>query len=168
MQNPLDSLQQFSEQMNWVSQMFGPDTMGQMRDVMKAMKETGERPKPAAPPAPGSQNAGPPLEIYVTPDAVVLCAVLPGLASPQHVQLSLLGPKELLLEAFLAPRALEGGLLQQERFTGHCQRVVLLPAAVMAEGITAAYSDGILECRFRRLDQDGSNTGVAVLQVQPT
>jgi HSP20 family molecular chaperone IbpA len=165
-QNPLETIQQFSEQMNWVNQMFGSDAMGQVRDIMKAMKEPGERQRPApAPPVGANQNAGPPLEVYLTPDSVVVSAVLPGLAAPEHLHLSLLGPKELLIEAFLAPRVVNGSQLLQERFTGHCHRIISLPAAIIAESGIASYADGILECRFRRLEQDGSNTGVAILQI---
>jgi HSP20 family molecular chaperone IbpA len=164
-QNPFESIQQLAEQMNWVNQIFGPEAMGQMRDSMKAMKEPGERSRRPAPPPAGSQPAGPPLEIYLTPDAVVLCAILPGLTAPEQVRLSLLGPKELLLEAYLPARSLDGAVLHQERFTGYCHRIVSLPVAILAEGGTAALSDGILECRFPRQDHDGETGGVAVLQV---
>ena len=168
MQNPFESIQHLAEQMNWVNQMFGPESMAQMRESMKAMKESGERVRrPGAPPVPpGSPASGPPLEVYVTPETVVLCAVLPGLARPEHLRISLLGPTELLLEAFLQPRALEGQLLQQERFAGYCHRTVTLPAAIAAAGGTAAYTDGILTCQFPRLEHGGPATGVAVLQVQ--
>lgn len=176
MQNPFETIQHLAEQMNWVNQMFGPDTMAQMRDTMKTMKESGERVRRSgpglgpglgtAPGQAGGQPAGPPLELYVTPDAVVLCAVLPGLTRPEHLRVSLLGPTELLLEAFLQPRSLQGQLLHQERFAGYCHRTVTLPAAIVAEGGTASYSDGILTATFPRLQRGGAETGVAVLQVQ--
>lgn len=164
MQNPFDSLRHLAEQLNWVNQMISPEMMAQVREGAPSLKETGERPRAPRPPLP-AQGGGPPIEIYVTAEAVVLCAALPGLTSPEQVWVSLLGPREVLLEAYLPPYTAGGALLHQERFTGYCHRIVTLPATIRPEPPATSYIDGMLQCRFPRLAQDGESPGVAVLQV---
>ncbi|MEW8978174.1 MAG: Hsp20/alpha crystallin family protein [Symbiobacterium sp.] len=109
-------------------------------------------------------RTGPPLDIYVTPHEVVVEAVLPGLTSPQQVSVSLVGPTELLIEAYLPDRLPDGLYLQRERFTGYCSRLVTLPAPVRPAA-AASYEDGLLALRFQRASPGTGSDGVAVLHV---
>lgn len=142
MQDPHDSMSQLAEQMNWLAQLMNSEFWQQIQSGMDSTRTPGQRVgmppnlhqahtfgRPINPPAP---NQYPPLEIYVTPADVVLCASLPG-ASPQTVAASLTTPSELVLEAFVPPDGLAAPLLR-ERFSGYCARTVTLPAPVRASG----------------------------------
>jgi len=111
--------------------------------------------------------AGPPLDIYVTPYEVVVEAILPGLGGPHQVTVSLAGPAELLIEAFLPDRLPDGLYIQRERFVGYCVRMVTLPATVLPAA-SARYRHGILQLRFPRATPGSGGEGVAVLHVPPT
>lgn len=169
MKNPGEAMHQLAEQLNSLTQMFGNGFFDQLQAGFNAMKPP---PTGAAPPGrtgPGQANAvePPPLELYVTPDEAVLSAVLPGLKTPGQVSVSLVSPTQVVLEAFLVPPGDLGTLVQRERFSGYCTRMVTLPVSVLPANAGARYEDGILEVRFRRAEPGKGGEGVVLLHVTP-
>lgn len=153
MADPAKLVQRLTEQLDALRDAFGEELL--------AERGRSERPRKEG----AAAAAGPPLDVYVTSDEVVLHAVLPGLPDPRHVMVSLSSPTELLLEAFIPPRHPEGVYLQRERFSGYCSRLVTLPASVRPAAL-ARYQDGILEIRLQRVSPGTGDGGVAVLHVK--
>ena len=153
MTDPAKLVQRLTEQLDALRDAFGEEFAP---DRWRA-----ERPRREG----AAAGGGPPLDVYVTPDEVVVHAVLPGLPDLRHVRISLTGPTEMLLEAFIPPRLPEGMYLQRERFAGYCSRLVTLPASVRPWA-AAKYADGILEVRLQRANPGSGYGGVAVLHVK--
>lgn len=164
--------------MGWVGELLGSEFWSDLGETVRsAARPSGTpnlvvasdpsgTPDPEAPPAAGPASPRtPPLEIYVTPAEVVLSAILPGLASPGHVDVYLAGPAEATLEAFVEPGPLQGHYLMRERFSGLCHRTVTLPAPVLPDGAQVQYADGVLEVRFRRSDPGAGPVGIALLHI---
>lgn len=153
MADPVKLVQRLTEQLDALRDAFGEE--------FAAERGRAERPRREG----AAVASGPPLDLYVMPDEVVVHAVLPGLPDPRHVMISLTSPTELLLEAYIPPRLPEGMYLQRERFAGYCSRLVTLPASVLPVA-AAKYQDGILEIRLRRASPGSGDGGVAVLHVK--
>jgi HSP20 family molecular chaperone IbpA len=151
--DPAKLVQRLTEQLDALRDAFGEE--------FAAERGRAERPRKEG----AAANPGPPLDVYVTPNEVVIHAVLPGLPDPRHVIISLTSPTEILLEAYIPPRLPEGMYLQRERFTGYCSRLVTLPASVRPVA-AAKYLDGILEIRLQRANPGSGDGGVAVLHVK--
>lgn len=152
MTDPAKLVQRLTEQLDALRDAFGEEFAPERGRVERPRRE-------------GASSAGPPLDVYVTPDEVVVQAVLPGLPDVQHVRICLTSPTEILLEAFIPPRLPEGMYIQRERFTGYCSRLVTVPASVRPVA-AATYLDGILEIRLRRANPGSGDGGVAVLHVK--
>lgn len=167
MMAPQEAMKRLADQMGWLSQMLGEGFVSQIQEAAMG-NQAGREGRPCPP---DGQTAGhqaqatPPLEIYLTPQEVVLCAALPGLASPDHLSVCLTAPNELILEAFVQPMALSGTVLRRERFAGYCHRTVTLPASVLQTGARATYTEGIVEIRLARAEPGGPDSGVSLLQV---
>lgn len=161
MSDPVEAAQRIAEQLEALGDAFGEGLWREMGRRGARKKEPprgrGEGPRAAA-------VVGPPLDIYVTPQEVVVGVVLPGLTDPHQVTVGLPGPTELLIEAFLPDRLPDGMYIQRERFAGYCARVVTLPVSVRPAA-AARYQDGVLELRFPRVNPGTGNEGVAVLHV---
>lgn len=153
MADPAKLVQRLTEQLDALRDAFGEEFAPELAQAERPRREG------AAP------TSGPPLDVYVTPNEVVVHAVLPGLSDLRHVIISLTSPTEILLEAFIPPRVPEGMYLQRERFTGYCSRLVTLPASVRPVA-AAEYRDGILEIRLQRSSPGSGDGGVAVLHVK--
>lgn len=161
MSDPGKVVQRIAEQLEALGDAFG-------EDFWRELGRAGS-PRPKGQPAGRAASraraaAGPPLDIYVTPHDVVVEAILPGLTGPHQVAVSLAGPTELLIEAFLPDRLPDGLYIQRERFFGYCARMVTLPASVLPAA-AAQYRDGVLQLRFRRASPGSGGEGVAVLHV---
>lgn len=163
MSDPTKLVERLTEQLDHIGAAFG-------QDFWKRFKEEATFPGRAPAPAEANRRAAgapgnaPPLDLYVTADEVVVQAVLPGLQGPQFATLSLIGPTEILLEAFVPAQLPEGVYLQRERFAGYCFRILTLPTSVQPTA-QMGYEDGILEIRLRRAEP-GVGSGVAVLHVK--
>ncbi|MGE5673568.1 MAG: Hsp20/alpha crystallin family protein [Mycobacterium leprae] len=171
MQNPAEGLGQLQQQLGPLGQVLGEDFWRELQQATNfpfAMPASAQPQTPLPVTKPGAgPTANPPLEIYLTLTEVVVCAGLPGLSGAEHVRLSLTGPKELLLEAFLPPAVLHGTAIRKERFAGLCSRRVTLPAGVLPDSARAHYADGILEIHLKRAEAGQGEDGIALLRVNP-
>lgn len=162
MQNPSEAMKHLSDQMGWLSQMFGEEFWAKIHDGVRQGQPVTGAPPVAQPRGP---LAVPPVEVYTTAMEVVLCALVPGLSGPEQVSLSMAGPAEVVLEAFLPPAGGQGIVLQRERLAGYCARTIALPAAVLPDGAKARYAGGVLEVRFVRTVPEARQGEVALLHV---
>lgn len=95
----------------------------------------------------------PAVDIYETPDAVVLKAELPGLsANDIDIQvrdnvLTLKGERRLEKEVK------EENYLRMERVYGSFQRAFALPAVIQADKIRAVFKDGVLEVNIPKAEE---------------
>jgi HSP20 family protein len=85
-----------------------------------------------------------PLDVYATPDALVVEAALPGV-KPDDVEISLLGDTlTIAATSGSEQRTEEGGYLYQEVRRGRFSRTVTLPSNLKADSTTATYEHGML------------------------
>ncbi|WP_051318181.1 Hsp20/alpha crystallin family protein [Cohnella thermotolerans] len=105
-------------------------------------------------------NAGPRVDMYETPSAVVVLAELPGLQSPEQVRVRLYG-QTLELEGDLpCPYPVTGNRIAlSERFFGHFRRSLSLPKPVSPDAIAARYAKGLL---IVNLPIDGSDKQTSI------
>ncbi len=95
----------------------------------------------------------PAVDIYETPDSVVLKAELPGLSTNDiDIQvrdnvLTLKGERRLEKEVK------EENYLRVERAYGSFQRAFTLPAAIQADKIRAVFKDGVLEVNIPKAEE---------------
>ncbi|MGH7350980.1 MAG: Hsp20/alpha crystallin family protein [Candidatus Methylomirabilales bacterium] len=95
----------------------------------------------------------PAVDIYETPDSIVLQAELPGLGKDDiDIQvrdnvLTLKGERRSEKEVK------EGNYLRVERAYGGFQRAFTLPAAVQADKIRAAFKDGVLDVSIPKAEE---------------
>ncbi|CAG7637466.1 Hsp20/alpha crystallin family protein [Paenibacillus allorhizosphaerae] len=90
-------------------------------------------------------NTGPRIDIYYTAGSVVVLAEIPGLTSPNDIDIHLEG-QTLVVEGDI-PRlypVTDNRITQQERFFGSFRRSLPMPKPVSANGIYARYSQGLL------------------------
>lgn len=179
-QDPTQALDGMQRQLGWLQQVMDPNFWEQIRALtaaasppppgtpamgapaMAAAAPAGARTARLTPPAPAAQ---PSVDLYLTIHEVVLQAVLPGLASPAAVTLTLGSPTELTLEVWLPPPPPLTSPLQRERPTGYAVRSITLPAPVQAEGGSARLQNGLLEVRLLRSEPGTGGSAVAALPV---
>jgi len=95
----------------------------------------------------------PAVDIYETPDSIVLQAELPGLSKEDiDIQvrdnvLTLKGERRSEKEVK------EGNYLRVERAYGGFQRAFTLPAAVQADKIRAVFKDGVLDVSIPKVEE---------------
>lgn len=98
----------------------------------------------------------PRIDVYETETEVVATCDLPGLEKQEDVTLNI--ENNILTISGTVKRAneiQEHQMFRQERFIGHFQRSVTLPARVSDEGIKATYRNGVLEVRMPKVKADG-------------
>lgn len=103
-------------------------------------------------PAAGS-SWSPAIDVFDTPDAIVLKAELPGLEAEQidiEVDDDVL---TLTGERRFEDRVEEGRYHRIERAYGHFQRSITLPPNVKADEISASVERGVLEVRVPKADE---------------
>lgn len=94
-----------------------------------------------------------PLDVYATPDALVVEAALPGV-KPEDVDVSLLGDTLTLTATSAAERtAEEGGYQVQEVRKGRFVRSVALPSGLRTDGATATFEHGMLRLSIPKAEQ---------------
>jgi HSP20 family protein len=92
----------------------------------------------------GFNTWSPAVDLYEDKDNIIVKAELPGMKK-ENIDVSLHeGTLTISGERKIEREKGEGETYRSERFYGRFQRSVLLPAAVLAEKVNAAYKDGIL------------------------
>jgi HSP20 family protein len=92
----------------------------------------------------GFNTWAPAVDLYEDKDNVIVKAEVPGMKK-EDIDVSLHeGTLTISGERKLEEEKTEGETYRSERFYGRFQRSVLLPTAVLADKVNAAYKDGIL------------------------
>ncbi len=107
-------------------------------------------------------NKGPNIDIYYTRAKVYVIAEIPGLESPDQLQISLAG-QTLEIEGDI-PRlypVTEHRITKNERFFGHFRRTLPMPKPVSSSGIAAKYSRGLLTVELQ-IEEPVHPSGVIV------
>lgn len=174
MSDPSSILQRAGEQLRQVEQLFcGKGGIGEplfdasiwkdLQEATTAMAQrsvlpaTGGRPGPAEPPP-----FSPPVDIFVTPDTVVLNATVPGITSSEDLQVSVIGEQRLRLKGNIAPHPLEGvaksAVVEQPH--GPFERTVNLPVPIRARSARCVLSNGQLEVWLERAGEQETPVSV--------
>jgi HSP20 family protein len=130
-----------------------PSPFGEMLSLRSAMDrifdEAFVRPLAAA----GDDARGMPLDIYTTPDALVIEAALPGVR-PEDVDISVLGDTLTLTATSAAERSEESAdYLYREVRRGRTSRTVTLPAGLRTSDAEATFEHGMLRLTFPKAEQ---------------
>lgn len=122
-----------------------------LRDEMnrifsRSLGDGGQRPASAG-------TWAPPVDVFDTNEAIVLKVELPGL-TPDDVEVEV-DDNVLTVrgERRFTEDVEEGRYHRIERTYGQFSRSVSLPAGVKPDGITAAFTDGVLEVRVPKADE---------------
>ena len=95
----------------------------------------------------------PAVDIYETPDSIVLQAELPGL-SKEDIDIQVRDSVLILKgERRSEKEVKEGNYLRVERAYGGFQRAFTLPAAVQADKIRAVFKDGVLDVSIPKAEE---------------
>jgi HSP20 family protein len=94
-----------------------------------------------------------PLDIYTTPDSLIVEAALPGV-KPEDVDVSILGDTLTLTATSATERSAEqGGYHVQEVRRGRFVRSVALPAGLRTDAATANFEHGMLHLAIPKAEQ---------------
>lgn len=94
-----------------------------------------------------------PLDIYATPDSLIVEAALPGV-KPEDVDVSILGDTLTLTATSATERAADqGGYHVQEVRRGRFVRSVALPAGLRTDAATASFEHGMLHLAIPKAEQ---------------
>ena len=101
-----------------------------------------------------TETAYPPMNVWVSEDAVLVEAEVPGM-DPQAVDVSVTGDLLTVSGERPEPEGKEGDVYhRQERFAGRFSRMVQLPFRVQSDKVEAGYRNGILSIRLPRTEED--------------
>lgn len=93
------------------------------------------------------------LDLYTTPDALVVEAALPGV-KPEDVNVSLLGDQLTINATSNEERSSdEDGQSYREIRRGSFSRTVTLPTGINADGAQASFDNGLLRLRIPRAEE---------------
>lgn len=99
---------------------------------------------------------GPRVDMYETPQELVVVAEVPGLSSPEHIQLSFRDQSLLMRGMLVRPyQVLDEQMRLSERFFGAFERVFRLPGNAMTNQMRAQYHNGLLIIRIPLAPPDG-------------
>lgn len=102
---------------------------------------------------------GPRTDIYQTEKEVVVTAELPGIESPDDVEITVDEDSITIRGEIKRSREVEDrNYFHQERFYGSYVRTLPLPVSVKAEEAKASYRNGILEIRIPKAEQQRRKT----------
>jgi HSP20 family protein len=97
-----------------------------------------------------------PIDVYATPDHLVVEAALPGLR-PEQVDVTLTGNALTISGSTEQPAATNGeanaGYLYQEIRRGSFSRSISLPADIETEGATATFENGLLRLSIPKAER---------------
>lgn len=101
----------------------------------------------------GGATEAMPLDIYATPDTLVLEAALPGV-KPEDVDISILGDTLTLTATSASEHKVdEGGYHIQEVRRGRFSRTVSLPTGLRTDAAAATFENGILRLAIPKAEQ---------------
>ncbi len=92
-----------------------------------------------------------PIDVWLTEDAVVLQASLPG-AKPEDVDITFEGDT-LIINATIPESGVEGKAILNERYHGPVHRALTLDIPVDQEKAEAVFKDGVLTLTIPRADK---------------
>lgn len=99
------------------------------------------------------QNFGvPSIDVFKTENEIVASCDIPGLEKKEDINIEI--DNNVLTISGTVKRineVKEEHIHRQERFQGHFQRSITLPAPVSTENVTAAYKNGVLEIHMPKL-----------------
>lgn len=99
---------------------------------------------------------GPRVDMYETPHELVVVAEVPGLSSPEQIQLSFRDQSLLMRGMLVRPyQVLDEQMRLSERFFGAFERVFRLPGNAMTDQMRAQYHNGLLIIRIPLAPPDG-------------
>ncbi|NEW07185.1 Hsp20/alpha crystallin family protein [Paenibacillus sp. SYP-B3998] len=99
---------------------------------------------------------GPRVDMYETPQELVVVAEVPGLSSPEQIQLSFRDQSLLMRGTLVRPyHVLDQQMLLSERFFGSFERTLRLPGRAITEQMHARYHNGLLIIRIPLAPPDG-------------
>ncbi|SDN31575.1 HSP20 family protein [Paenibacillus sp. yr247] len=99
---------------------------------------------------------GPRIDMYETPQELVVVAEVPGLSSPEQIQLSFREQSLLMRGMLVRPyQVLDEQMRLSERFFGAFERVIRLPGKARTEQMRAQYHNGLLIIRIPLAPPDG-------------
>ena len=101
-----------------------------------------------------ARAAYPPLNVYSTPEGLMIDAELPGV-DPQDVEISVVGD-ELSLRGKINVQEPAAGdtILRRERPAGEFQRTLQLPFRANAGGVKATFKNGLLRIAVPRSEEE--------------
>ncbi|MBN8548575.1 MAG: Hsp20/alpha crystallin family protein [Deltaproteobacteria bacterium] len=96
----------------------------------------------------------PPVSIWLNEEGAVVRADMPGM-NPDKLDISVLGSNVTLKgERTFEPIKEDARFLRQERGFGQFTRQIELPFRVQSDGVSATYSNGVLELSLPRAESD--------------
>lgn len=101
---------------------------------------------------------GPRIDMYETPQELVVVAEVPGLSAPEQIQLSF-RDQSLLIRGMLARpyQVTDEQMRLSERFFGAFERVLRLPGRALTEKMRAQYHNGLLIIRIPLAPESGEH-----------
>ncbi|MBD0380126.1 Hsp20/alpha crystallin family protein [Paenibacillus sedimenti] len=95
------------------------------------------------------------VDVHETDNEVVATCDIPGLKKKEDVNIDIEN-NVLSISGSInrANEVKEQNMYRQERFVGHFQRSIGLPATVASEGVKATYKNGVLEIRMPKTKPD--------------
>lgn len=101
----------------------------------------------------GGESVTPALDVYETPDDIVVTAVLPGI-KPEDVDITMTGQTLTLRGEFKADDKVERDqYLYRERRYGSFSRSLQLPVRVEGDRAEATFTDGVLNLRIPKAEE---------------
>jgi HSP20 family protein len=111
-----------------------------------------------------SDGNGLPLDVYATPDAIVVEAALPGV-KPDDVDITITGDTLTISGSSAEQRErTDEGVLYREIRRGTFSRTVTLPSDVKSDGATASFENGILRLSIPKAE----NAKPRQIKISPT
>ncbi|BFT75212.1 MULTISPECIES: Hsp20/alpha crystallin family protein [Paenibacillus] len=99
---------------------------------------------------------GPRIDMYETPQELVVVAEVPGLSAPEQIQLSFRDQSLLIRGHLVRPyQVLDEQMRLSERFFGAFERTIRLPGRALTEQMRAQYHNGLLIIRIPLAPPDG-------------
>ncbi|MEW9699899.1 Hsp20/alpha crystallin family protein [Paenibacillus sp. SI8] len=92
---------------------------------------------------------GPRVDMYETPQELVIVAEVPGLSSPEQIKLIFQDQRLLMRGTLVRPyQVLDQHMLLSERFFGEFERSIRLPGRAATDHMQARYHNGLLIIRI--------------------
>lgn len=141
-----------------------PNPFGELMSLRQAMDRLFEdsfvRPNRGG----GSDDSALALDVYTTPDSLVVEAALPGV-KPDDLDISVLGDTLTITATTSADETRdEGGYSHREIRRGSFTRTVTLPSGLKSDAATASFENGLLRLSFPKAEEARPRQ----IQIKPT